>query len=147
MCCSCLLARRAQLAEHNLTSPLAASVAPQAACSTCIYVSGLSTTTLSCNLSCACSDPHHEFGGLNCLIVREGLACSAREAGVSREDASQKLAAAREKLHSVRAKRPRPHLDDKVGISLGLPCQALCNRRVNHSPAAHDAAQLLSVDC
>ena len=62
----------------------------------------------------ACSDPHQEFGGLNCLIARGDLAQAARQAGVDREAAARKLAAAREKLHGVRAKRPRPHLDDKV---------------------------------
>ncbi len=60
------------------------------------------------------SDPHGEFGGLNCLRQAQTLQETARQAGVSEEEARQTLAACREKLHTRRGQRPRPHLDDKV---------------------------------
>jgi len=47
------------------------------------------------------SDPQGEFTGKNILIEREASGADA-------------LAASREKLLALRAKRPRPHLDDKV---------------------------------
>ncbi|MFZ4680928.1 MAG: thioredoxin domain-containing protein [Terrimicrobiaceae bacterium] len=47
------------------------------------------------------SDPHGEFTGKNILIEREASGADA-------------LAASREKLLALRAKRPRPHLDDKI---------------------------------
>ena len=62
------------------------------------------------------SDPHGEFGGLNCLRQAQTLQETARQAGVSKEEARQTLAACREKLHTRRGQRPRPHLDDKVCI-------------------------------
>ena len=61
-----------------------------------------------------CSDPHGEFGGMNCLIERQGLDASRRAVALSEEDAQAALATAREKLHGRRAQRPRPSLDDKV---------------------------------
>ena len=60
------------------------------------------------------SDPHGEFGGLNCLIERASMADAAAAAGVPESEAEGLLAEAREILHARRAKRPRPHLDDKV---------------------------------
>jgi len=60
------------------------------------------------------SDPHGEFGGLNCLRQAQTLQETAKQAGVSEEEARQTLAACREKLHTRRGQRPRPHLDDKV---------------------------------
>lgn len=60
------------------------------------------------------SDPHHEFGGLNCLRQAQTLQETARQAGVGEEEARQTLATCRQKLHERRGKRPRPHLDDKV---------------------------------
>lgn len=62
------------------------------------------------------SNPHGEFGGLNCLRQAQTLQETARQAGVSKEEARQTLAACREKLHTRRGQRPRPHLDDKVCI-------------------------------
>ncbi|MEI6338915.1 MAG: thioredoxin domain-containing protein, partial [Verrucomicrobiota bacterium] len=49
----------------------------------------------------AASDPQGEFTGKNILIERESSGADA-------------LAASREKLLALRAKRPRPHLDDKI---------------------------------
>ena len=48
------------------------------------------------------------------MVRRKTLAASAAAAGLAIDEVARKLAAAREKLHAVRAKRPRPHLDDKV---------------------------------
>ncbi len=60
------------------------------------------------------SDPHGEFGGLNCLRQAQTLQETAKQAGIGEEEAQQTLAACREKLHTRRGQRPRPHLDDKV---------------------------------
>lgn len=62
------------------------------------------------------SDPHHEFGGLNCLRQAQTLQETASQAGVSEEDARQTLAQCRQKVHERRGQRARPHLDDKVGL-------------------------------
>ena len=66
------------------------------------------------------SDPHGEFGGLNCLIERASVADAAAAAGVPEPEAEGMLAEAREVLHARRAKRPRPHLDDKARLRAGL---------------------------
>jgi uncharacterized protein YyaL (SSP411 family) len=76
------------------------------------------------------SDPHDEFRGKNILIERHTVAETAqhfrniglkpvRPAGVSppgyNEDTVRELLKqCREKLFAIRAKRPRPHLDDKI---------------------------------
>lgn len=60
------------------------------------------------------SDPHGEFGGLNCLRQAQTLQQTAQQAGVTEEEARQTLANCRQKLHDRRGHRPRPHLDDKV---------------------------------
>jgi uncharacterized protein YyaL (SSP411 family) len=73
------------------------------------------------------ADPHGEFVGKNILIERHSLAETARfrstgvpPAGptdvspVEEDLIEQLLAESRRKLFSIRNKRPRPHLDDKV---------------------------------
>ncbi len=76
------------------------------------------------------ADPHGEFVGKNILIERHSLAETARfrstsvppvgPTGVSPVDGSDEeavrrlLAQSRQKLFSIRNKRPRPHLDDKI---------------------------------
>ena len=77
------------------------------------------------------SDPQGEFRGKNILIERHTIAETAkhfrnigfqpvRPAGVSpadqisEDEIRQSLARSREKLLSIRTKRPRPHLDDKI---------------------------------
>jgi len=77
------------------------------------------------------SDPQDEFRGKNILIERHTIAETAqrfrnigvspvRPAGVSPADAEREKAVrdllrqSREKLLAIRAKRPRPHLDDKI---------------------------------
>ncbi len=59
-------------------------------------------------------DPQGEFTGKNILQQVRPLAESARAAGLTTEQASERLRAALAKLKAVRAARPRPLLDDKV---------------------------------
>src|SRR2546421_3395069 len=68
------------------------------------------------------ADPHGEFVGKNILIERHSIVETAkfRSTGISPVDdnddeAIQRLLAqSRQKLFSIRNKRPRPHLDDKI---------------------------------
>jgi uncharacterized protein len=60
------------------------------------------------------SDPQDEFRGKNILIQRHPLAETAQHFKKSEEEIRQSLARSREKLLSIRSKRPRPHLDDKI---------------------------------
>ena len=60
------------------------------------------------------SDPQDEFRGTNILIERHTAAETAQRFKKSEDEVRQSLTHSREKLLSVRKKRPRPHLDDKV---------------------------------
>ncbi len=60
------------------------------------------------------SDPQDEFRGKNILIERHTVAETARHFEKREDDIRQSLARSREKLLSIRVKRPRPHLDDKI---------------------------------
>ena len=60
------------------------------------------------------SDPQDEFRGKNILIERHSIADTAKHFKKSEDEVGQSLARSREKLLSIRAKRPRPHLDDKI---------------------------------
>src|SRR5436305_249755 len=60
------------------------------------------------------SDPQYEFRGKNILIGRHTIAETAKHFKKSENEARQSLARSREKLLSIRNKRPRPHLDDKI---------------------------------
>jgi uncharacterized protein len=60
------------------------------------------------------SDPQGEFHGKNILIERHAIAETASHFKKSEDDVGQALARSREKLLSIRSKRPRPHLDDKI---------------------------------
>ncbi|MFZ3377677.1 MAG: thioredoxin domain-containing protein [Chthoniobacterales bacterium] len=60
------------------------------------------------------SDPQDEFRGRNILIERHSIADTAKHFKKSEDEVGQSLARSREKLLSIRAKRPRPHLDDKI---------------------------------
>src|SRR5438034_10032603 len=60
------------------------------------------------------SDPHDEFRGKNILIKRHTISETAQRFKKRDEDISKSLARSREKLFSIRSKRPRPHLDDKL---------------------------------
>jgi uncharacterized protein len=60
------------------------------------------------------SDPQDEFRGKNILIERHTIAETAKHFGKTEEEIGRLLAKCRAKLFSIRAKRPRPHLDDKI---------------------------------
>ncbi len=60
------------------------------------------------------SDPQDEFRGKNILIERHTIAESAEHFKKTEEEIANSLAQSRAKLFSIRGKRPRPHLDDKI---------------------------------
>ena len=60
------------------------------------------------------SDPMGEFKGANILIQRLSLADAAKFFKKPEAEISASLAASKKKLFDLRAKRPRPHLDDKI---------------------------------
>jgi len=60
------------------------------------------------------SDPQDEFRGKNILIERHTLAETAKQFKKSEDEIRQSLAHSREIFFAIRAKRPRPHLDDKI---------------------------------
>jgi uncharacterized protein YyaL (SSP411 family) len=60
------------------------------------------------------SDPHDEFRGKNILIERHTVAETAEHFKKSEQEIGDLLSRSREKLFAIRAKRPRPHLDDKI---------------------------------
>jgi len=60
------------------------------------------------------NDPHGEFKGRNILFVAHTLGETARKFQKSEGEVRKILMDAKEKLFEVRAKRPRPYLDDKV---------------------------------
>jgi uncharacterized protein YyaL (SSP411 family) len=60
------------------------------------------------------SDPQDEFRGKNILIERHTIPETAKHFKKSEDEVRQSLARSREKLLSIRTKRPRPHLDDKI---------------------------------
>src|SRR5437762_11925522 len=60
------------------------------------------------------SDPHDEFRGKNILIERRTIADTAQQFKKSEQEIRDSLAKSSEKLFAIRAKRPRPHLDDKI---------------------------------
>jgi len=59
-------------------------------------------------------DPHGEFRGKNHLAQQRPLAETARLQALTPEQASDRLQANLERLREVRARRPRPQLDDKI---------------------------------
>jgi len=60
------------------------------------------------------SDPQDEFRGKNILIERNTISETAQHFRKTEEEIGKLLAQSREKLFSIRSKRPRPHLDDKI---------------------------------
>ncbi len=59
-------------------------------------------------------DPQGEFVGQNILRQRQSLGVTARDFDLDIAVASEKLLGCLERLKHLRARRPRPHLDDKV---------------------------------
>jgi uncharacterized protein len=60
------------------------------------------------------SDPQDEFRGKNILIERHTIAETAKHFRKTDKEIGKLLAECRGKLFSIRAKRARPHLDDKI---------------------------------
>src|SRR5207237_2429731 len=60
------------------------------------------------------SDPHDEFRGKNILIERHTIAETAQRFSKTEQEIRELLAKSRGRLFAIRAKRPRPHLDDKI---------------------------------
>jgi len=60
------------------------------------------------------SDPQGEFRRKNILIERHTAAETAKQFHKSEDEVGQALQRSRTKLFALRAKRPRPHLDDKI---------------------------------
>ena len=60
------------------------------------------------------SDPQGEFAGKNTLIQRMTISAAAYEFKKSEVEIERTLAYCRRELFEARAKRPRPHRDDKV---------------------------------
>jgi uncharacterized protein YyaL (SSP411 family) len=59
-------------------------------------------------------DPHGEFSSKNILIELGSVAATAKHFAKDETEIRDILAKARQILFEVRAKRPRPHLDDKI---------------------------------
>jgi len=62
----------------------------------------------------ALADPLDEFTGKNILYAAHSATETAAHFRRSEEDVNRLLSAARKQLAQARAKRPRPHLDDKI---------------------------------
>jgi hypothetical protein len=59
-------------------------------------------------------DPQGELRGKNILAQKRSLAQTAQQLSLTAEQANDTLLSILERLRGVRARRPRPHLDDKV---------------------------------
>lgn len=60
------------------------------------------------------ADPHAEFTGKNILIELQTIAETAKHFEMDEAEVRELLAKSRATLLTLRAKRPRPHLDDKI---------------------------------
>ncbi|MFN2507899.1 MAG: thioredoxin domain-containing protein [Chthoniobacterales bacterium] len=87
-------------------------------------------------------DPQGEFKGKNILIERQSVGETAKKFGLPEEKTEQLLAESRKILFDARAKRPRPHLDDKIVTAWnGLMISAFARAaQVLDEPAYLDAA-------
>ncbi|MCB9771113.1 MAG: thioredoxin domain-containing protein [Candidatus Omnitrophica bacterium] len=94
-------------------------------------------------------DPHGEFVGKNILHMKHSLDETAAYCKKSIEDVSSLIASAKVKLFEHRAKRPRPHLDDKIlvdwnGLMISSLAMAGCILKdERYLQAAEAAAQFI----
>lgn len=89
-------------------------------------------------------DPQGELKGKNILVQRRSLLDTAKQAGLTPEQASDKLLAVTRHLRAVRAQRPRPHLDDKIlTANNGLMISALARGAQVLGEDRAEAARLL----
>ncbi len=94
-------------------------------------------------------DPHGEFVGKNILVQRHPLMGTAAQFGLTPEQANERILAALAKLRKVRARRPRPLLDDKIiTANNGLMISALAKGALvlgepEHLSAAIRAAEFV----
>ncbi|MBI2071050.1 MAG: thioredoxin domain-containing protein [Elusimicrobia bacterium] len=63
------------------------------------------------------SDPQGEFKNKNILYIAHGMPDTAKKFQKSEKETQRILQETKQKLFEARAKRPRPHLDDKVLVS------------------------------
>ncbi|MBS0663082.1 MAG: thioredoxin domain-containing protein [Verrucomicrobia bacterium] len=92
-------------------------------------------------------DPHGEFVGQNILAQRAPLGATAGKLGLDPERANELLLAALEQLRAVRAKRPRPLLDDKiVTANNGLMISALAKAALVLGESDHLAAAVRAAE-
>ncbi len=76
-------------------------------------------------------DPHGEFAGKNILFESESAQVVAKMNGLNGREMQEKLASARQTLFEARAKRPRPHRDDKIIVAWnGLMISAVARAAV-----------------
>ncbi len=89
------------------------------------------------------SDPQGEFAGKNILLQKMTVADAAKFFHKSEEEIAASLAASRKSLFELRAKRPRPHLDDKIITAWnGLMISAFARAaQVLDDPAYLESAQ------
>jgi uncharacterized protein YyaL (SSP411 family) len=88
------------------------------------------------------SDPRGEFRGKNILIQLHSVDDAARKFKLSAGEEEKILSESRQKLFNLRAKRPRPHLDDKIITAWNGLMISACARasQVLDEPAFLEAA-------
>ncbi len=88
-------------------------------------------------------DPHGEFTGKNILYLRRTITETAVQFGAVASDIERSLSRSRARLLDIRAKRPRPGLDDKILTSWnGLMITAMARgAQVLDEPRYRQAAQ------
>jgi uncharacterized protein YyaL (SSP411 family) len=89
------------------------------------------------------NDPHHEFTGLNILFQAHSYEETAQHFSRPVREVAETLALAEKRLFEARAKRPRPHLDDKILTSWnGLAVSAFAKAStILNEPRYADAAR------